>query len=128
MVGHAVWKFAGGWLVFGVRKPGTYVPMVGLYERAKWTWKSEVPVANPLEAQEGGPRWLSLRGDSLVVGYESARKHYLTRLDARTGMRSWTVEVPSLVAIAQNEQLVVAHGADSARVLSLRDGSLLTTL
>jgi ribosomal protein S27AE len=134
MVGHALWSFGNAWLVFGVRKPGTYVPMVGLYERGRWRWKSEVPASNPLEAEQGGPRTISLRGDSLLIGYDGGRpeRHYVTRFVASDGTRSWTAALPegasSLLALLQGESAVVAHTGQAVLMFSPADGSLLTTL
>lgn len=134
VVAHALWRTGAGWLVLGVRKPGAYVPMVGVYERAHWKWKSEAPAQNPLEAEQGGPRTPSLHGDSLVVSYGSGRpeRQWLTRFDVRDGTRAWSVQLPesaqSLVAVAQDGSSVVVHANDAVRLLSIADGSLLRTI
>ncbi len=110
MVGHAVWAFGRGHLVFGVRAPGTYVPAVGLLARGRWVWKSEVPAANALLAETGGPRVLNLHADSLLIAYKAAEKWWLTRFDAARGVRSWTHELPQApVALLQRDDVVIAH-------------------
>jgi ribosomal protein S27AE len=134
MVGHAMWRFARGQLVFGVRTPGTYVPMVGLLERKRWVWKTEVPAANPLEAEQGGPRTISLHGDSLVLGYASRRpaRHWLTALSAKDGTRRWHRALPetaqTLVAVDQADALIAVHTSDAVRLLSPRDGSIIAII
>ncbi|HEY6879566.1 MAG TPA: hypothetical protein VI299_16180 [Polyangiales bacterium] len=132
MVGHAAWRFGRGALVFGVRTPGTYVPMVGLYERGRWTWQSEVPASNPLEAETGGPRMVSLFEDSLLIGYASGqpKQHWLTRFDARTGRRSWNRALASheLTTIVQNAEVVVVHSGSTVELIAPSDGTKLTSL
>ncbi|MEY4512396.1 MAG: hypothetical protein RLZZ450_4518 [Pseudomonadota bacterium] len=134
VVAHALWRLGAGWLVLGVRKPGAYVPMVGVYERGHWKWKSEAPAQNPLEAEQGGPRTPSLVGDSLVVSYGSGKpaRQWLTRFDVRDGTRTWTQQLPestqSLVALAQDDNVVVVHGNDAVRVLSVADGAEQRTI
>lgn len=134
VVAHSLWRVGTGWLVLGVRKPGSYVPMVGVYERGHWKWKSEAPAQNPLEAEQGGPRTPSLRGEILVVSYGSGSppRQWLTRFDVRDGTRSWSLQLPesaqSLVAVAQDSNLVVVHANDAVRLLSIADGSLLRTI
>ncbi len=97
MVGHRIWRQGADWLVFGVRKPGAYVPMVGRLRRGRFVWKSEVPAQNPLEAQEGGPRFAALAGDQLTLAYESGRptRWWLTAFAAQDGARRWTRELPA---------------------------------
>ena len=134
MVGHAIWSVGKAALVFGVRKPGTYIPMVGLLERGRWLWKSEVPHENPLEAEQGGPRVVSLHGDGLVIAYASERRdrRWVTRFRLADGIRSFTTELPAAsdqpVAIVQNEQAVVVHGGRALHVLSPADGAVIATL
>lgn len=134
VVAHAVWRQGAGWLVLGVRKPGAYVPMVGVYERGRWKWKSEAPAQNPLEAEQGGPRTPSLYGDSLIVSYGSGRpeRQWLTRFDMRDGTRTWSLELPasvsSLVSVAQSADAVLVHSNDAIRLLSVADGSVMQTV
>ncbi|HEX5658975.1 MAG TPA: PQQ-binding-like beta-propeller repeat protein, partial [Polyangiales bacterium] len=130
MVGHAVWAFGRGHLVFGVRVPGTYVPSVGLLERGRWVWKSEVPAANPLQAETGGPRTISLHGDSLLIAYEGGepRRPWLTKFIASTGQRGWTHKLDQApVALLQRDDAVIAQLEHSVVVLTPA-GELITTL
>jgi hypothetical protein len=96
MVGHRLWRQGSDWLVFGVRKPGAYVPMVGRLRRGRFVWKSEVPAQNPLEAQEGGPRFTALANEQLTVAYQSGRpaRWSLTAFGSDDGVRRWTRELP----------------------------------
>ncbi|MET0284225.1 MAG: PQQ-binding-like beta-propeller repeat protein [Polyangiales bacterium] len=118
MVGHAIWAYSAGHLVFGVRTPGTYVPSVGLLERGKWKWKSEVPASNPLQADTGGPRQVQLHRHSLLIGYKASGQQYLTRFDADTGQRSWTQQLASApVALLQRDDCVIVHMRGSVLTL-----------
>jgi hypothetical protein len=130
MVGHAVWAFGRGHLVFGVRKPGSYVPSVGLLERGRWVWKSEVPAANPLQAENGGPRTLNLHGDSLVIAYQGSepRQPWLTKFIASTGQRGWTSKLDQApVVLLQRDDCVIAHMDHSIAVFT-PGGEPITTL
>jgi hypothetical protein len=55
-----------------------------------------VPAQNPLEAQEGGPRFTALSGEQLTVAYQSGRPACwsLTAFGADDGVRRWTRELP----------------------------------
>jgi outer membrane protein assembly factor BamB len=118
MVGHAIWAYRSGHLVLGVRTPGTYVPSVGLLERGRWKWKSEVPASNPLLAETGGPRQVQLHGHSLLVGYKAGEQHWLTRFDADTGQRSWTRELPRpATTLLQRDDSVIVHMKGSVLIL-----------
>ncbi len=134
MVGHAIWSVGKAALVFGVRKPGTYILMVGLHERGRWVWKSEVPLENPLEAEQGGPRVVSLHGDGLVIAYASERRdrRWVTRFRLADGTRSFTTELPASIgqpsAIVQNDAAVVVHGERALHVLSPATGASIATL
>jgi outer membrane protein assembly factor BamB len=122
MVGHRVWKQGTDWLVFGVRRPGAYVPMVGRLRRGHFVWKSEVPAENPLEAAEGGPRFTALAGDQLDIAYQSGRpaRWSLTAFAAADGARRWTRALPE--ALRGN---VHSLGAADDRVFVQADDALL---
>lgn len=133
MVGHRIWQLGRGWLVIGVRKPGAYVPMVGRLERGSFLWKAEVPAANPLEAQEGGPRQVALIGDLLVAGYETGphRNGVLTAFAVADGARRWTVSLPGddgLDDLVTLDDAVVARTGEMLRVLALADGAVRATI
>jgi hypothetical protein len=121
MVGHRLWRQGTDWLVFGVRKPGAYVPMVGRLRRGRFVWKSEVPAQNPLEVQEGGPRFVALAGDQLDIAYQSERgaTWWVTAFGAADGVRRWTREVPG------EGSGLEALGAAADRVFVVAKGSLL---
>jgi ribosomal protein S27AE len=134
MVAHAVWALEHGMLVFGVRKPGTYIPMVGVRERARWRWKSEVPHENPLAAAQGGPRVVSLHADGLVIAYADERheQHWLTRFQVRDGTRTWTIKLPSgrdaPLALVQSDVAIAVHTQRALHVLAPADGRVLASL
>lgn len=133
MVGHRIWKQGAGWLVFGVRRPGTYVPMVARIERNALVWKTEVPASNPLDAEIGGPDLVVLVGDTLVVGYETGAddSQVLTAFLVADGTRRWTVPIaggygtPEMAAL---EDAVVVRTGDMLRVLAVADGAVRATL
>ena len=134
MVGHRIWKTEGGWLVFGVRQPGAYVPMVGRLGRGSaFVWKSEVPVSNPLQADTGGPRHVAIVGDALLVAYQmnAEPRSMLTSFALADGVRrfalpvSTTQRVTSMVPVG--DALAVQIG-DGVQVLAAADGSVRTTI
>jgi hypothetical protein len=117
MVGHRLWKDGSAWLVFGVRAPGAFVPMVGRLARGAFAWKSEVPVSDPLAAREGGPRFVALAAGRLFLGYETGRESawFVTAFDVVQGTRLWTSPLPtprgSLQALlAQSDRVFVLTG------------------
>ncbi|MDB4991235.1 MAG: putative rane protein [Myxococcaceae bacterium] len=134
IIGHAMWRVGRDYLVLGVRKPGSYVPMVGLLSHKRWLWKSEVPASNPLAAESGGPRMLSLLNERLTLGYSSnePRAQWLTSFDVRDGTRRWSQALPlssgGLVALAQDERVLVVHTEHEARLLAPDTGSLIATI
>jgi hypothetical protein len=56
----------------------------------------------------------------------------VTRFDVRDGSRTWSLELPAsashLVSVAQDANIVMVHGNDAVRLLSVSDGSLLRTI
>ncbi len=133
MVGHRLWKHDAGWIVFGVRTPGTYVPMVGRLARgARFAWKSEVPATNPLEAEQGGPRYAALAGDVLVVGYDGGGepRFHLTAFAVEDGARRFDVGLaePSLHAISAAGEAVFVHAGDAVVAIDPSSGAVRFTV
>jgi hypothetical protein len=137
MIGHRLWKLASGWLVFGIRKPGARVPMVGVISNGKLTWKSEVPLDNPLEAEEGSPQRVGLAGDTVVLAYASGkeRRPFVTAFTL-AGVRRWTTPLPESVKriaslrvasdrvfVQAGSDLVALDSADGRIVISIGEGS-----
>jgi len=134
MVGHRMWHIDGGWLVFGVRRPGAYVPMVGRLGRGStFVWKSEVPVSNPLDADSGGPRHVAIIGDTLLIGYETSGNPHamLTAFVLADGVRrfsaplSATARIQAMVAVGD---AVAVQIGDNVRVFAAADGSARATI
>jgi hypothetical protein len=131
MVGHRLWRQGSDWLVFGVRKPGAYVPMVGRLRRGQFVWKSEVPAQNPLEAAEGGPRFSALAGDQLDIAYQSGRpaRWSVTAFAAADGARRWTRELPEdlrggVNALGAADDRVFVQAGDALLLLDAAQGEL----
>jgi PQQ-like domain len=131
MVGHRLWRQGSDWLVFGVRKPGAYVPMVGRLRRGQFVWKSEVPSENPLDAEEGGPRFVALAGDQLAVAYQSRRgaRWSVTTFGALDGVRRWTRALPEnlrggLQTLAAADDRVFVQAGDALILLDATEGEL----
>ncbi len=149
LIGHRLWKVEQNWLVFGVRKPGAYVPMVGLIKGGRVAWKAEVPQDNPLEAQEGSPQGIALAGSNVIATYatDKSRRLFVTAFALADGTRRWTTPLPDQVTslssltssaervfVLANEQLFlldagsgkIAGNARSEPLISVR-GALLAT-
>jgi hypothetical protein len=116
LVGHSLWRVEQDWLVLGVRTPGAYVPMVGRLHAGKLAWKSEVPLENPLEMQEGSSNQVALSNGLVVLSYQrdDGKKSFLTAFDVKDGTRRFTVEMPSSVKAvsAAPERLAVQAGSE----------------
>lgn len=126
MVGHRLWKVGGATLVFGVRTPGAYVPMVGRVDRGRLAWKSEVPLGNPLEAETGGPRHVAIAGDRVVIAYETGRDRasFVTAFAIADGTRAWTVPMPGrLGSLLATDDGVVVQAAGELLVLDPASGA-----
>ncbi len=134
MVGHRVWKHGDGWLVFGVRVPGRYVPKVGLIGRShRLEWSQDVPLVNPLDAEQGGPRNVGLAGETLVVAYEteSDRATHVTSFQASTGQRGWTVTLGPDVDVSQiigTDDAAILRMDHVVRVMNASDGATRVTI
>jgi outer membrane protein assembly factor BamB len=104
LVGHRLWKFDRNWLVFGVRKPGAYVPMLGLLSNGKLVWKQSVPLDNPLEAREGSPQHVGLSQGLVIAAYalEKDRSQWLTAFAVADGARRWNVALPQNIQTISN--------------------------
>lgn len=132
MVGHRLWRQGSDWLVFGVRKPGAYVPMVGRLRRGQFVWKSEVPAENPLDAEEGGPRFVALSADQIVLGYQARRvsRWSLTAFAATDGARRWKSPLPEggLGALAAADDRVFVQLGEALLFLDAAQGELKATV
>lgn len=130
-IGHRLWKVEQGWLAFGIRKPGAYVPMLGLVARGKLSWKQLVPRDNPLEAETGSSHHVGLVGDMVVAAYglEKERTQFVTAFKIADGTRSWHVALPSdvqrLSSLATSAQRVVIVANEQLLLLDARDGKLI---
>ena len=133
MVAHRIWKHGAGWLVFGVRVPGRYVPKLAYLERGRVVWSLDVPVANPLDAEQGSSRSAALAGTTLAVLYatESDHKEWIAAFDVTDGRRVFTQE---LVACDRHSGFIATEDAfvvrceQQLRVLNATDGSARTTI
>ena len=129
--GSRLWKVDQNWVVFGVRKPGTRVPMVGLVSHGKLTWKSEIPRDNPLEAQEGSPQYVGLAGPTVVAAYVAGkvRKNFITAFNVADGARRWTVPLEgvsrSVSALAASADRAFVQAGDALFVVSVADGKVV---
>lgn len=133
IVAHSLWQHGDGWLVLGVRKPGTYVPMLGLLGKQKQlAWKAEVPDGNPLLADQGGPDPAVLLADRVIVGYtiknQPAR---LTAFALTDGARQWHIDVPGGKRVqraqAADDQ-VFLYSDGRVHIIKPTDGSLVRTI
>lgn len=133
MVAHRIWKREAGWLVFGVRTPGRYVPKLAYLERGRLVWSVDVPAANPLDAEQGGPREVALAGTTLAVLYttESDHKRWFTAFDITDGRRLYTHELescPGSGGIIATEDAFAVRCEQQLRILGASDGALRTTI
>jgi hypothetical protein len=133
MVAHRIWKHGAGWLVFGVRVPGRYVPKLAYLERGRVVWSLDVPVANPLDAEQGSTREAALAGTTLAVLYstESDRKRWITAFDITDGRRVFTQELVGCdrhSGFIATEDAFVVRCDTQLRVLGAADGALRTTI
>ncbi|MBA3545253.1 MAG: PQQ-binding-like beta-propeller repeat protein [Nannocystis sp.] len=133
LVAHALWQTPRGWLVIGVRDPGTHTPLVARVQGKALAWKADVPEGNPLLASEGGPSPIVLAGDVIVAGYRlrTGQQPWLTGFSLEDGKRLWHVEAPGGKSIdgaaaAPGQVLVYADG--SIFVLDAATGALLRTI
>ncbi len=132
LVAHSLWQTPGGWLVIGVRDPGTNTPLVGRVQGKTLAWKADVPEGNPLLANEGGPSPIVLAGDVIVAGYRlQAGPQRLTGFALEDGKRLWHIDAPGgksidRAAAAPGQVLVYADG--SVFVLDAATGALLRTI
>lgn len=134
LVAHSLWQTDAGWLVLGVRKPGTYVPTIALVDRTsrKSIWKADVPDGNPLLADQGGPDPATIAGDLAVVGYTvKDQPPHLTAFALADGARKWHIDVPGgkrvqHAAVADARLFLYADGA--VHVLDPQTGSSVRTI
>lgn len=132
LVAHALWQTPGGWLVIGVRDPGTHTPLVARVQGKALAWKADVPEGNPLLASEGGPSAITLAGDVIVAGYrlQTGSHEFLTAFALPDGKRLWHIDAPGQsidrLAATPNQLLVYADG--SLSMLDLKTGALQRTI
>ena len=132
--GSRLWKVDDNWLVFGIRKPGTRVPMVGLVSRGKLAWKSEIPRDNPLEAQEGSPQHVGISGPLVVAAFTTNkdRHSFLTAFNISDGARRWTVPISdkteSVSALATSANRVFVQAGEQLFLFDSTNGNAIATL
>jgi hypothetical protein len=130
-VGHRLWKVEKNWLAFGIRSPGTYVPMIGLVSRGKLVWKQNVPRDNPLEADTGSPQHVGLEQGLAVAAYAHAksRAQFVTAFVVADGSRRWHVALPEDVQAIANfvtsANRVFVQGREQLLILDVTDGKLV---
>ncbi|MCA9658039.1 MAG: hypothetical protein KC486_06830, partial [Myxococcales bacterium] len=84
-------------VAFGVKDPGTAVPMIAVYRGTELLWASPLPAGDPLAAEEGDPTLALLRGDVLVTTYglkTSDEGERLVARDVERGAVLWDVAIP----------------------------------
>jgi DNA-directed RNA polymerase subunit RPC12/RpoP len=134
LVGHRLWKVEPGWLVFGIRKPGAQVPMVGLISRGKLAWKATLPLDNPLEAQEGSPQHVGLASNLVVAAYamEKNSRPFVTAFAVADGTRRFHVALPAGVPrvsnLATSASRIFIQAREQLLVLDASDGTLLAMI
>ena len=132
--GSRLWKLEQNWLVFGIRKPGTRVPMVGLVVRGKLAWKSEVPRDNPLDAEEGAPQHVGLAGPLVVATYSTNkdRHPFVTAFTATDGIRRWAVPLTdrseSVSALVASTDRIFVQAGKQLFILNAPDGKPIATI
>jgi hypothetical protein len=129
MGARSLWQYEGGLLVFGTRRPGTRVPMVGFFKGGKLAWSSEVPDKNPLEAREGAVDQVALEGVRLFVAYESQsgdKPAAVTAFDVVTGSRLWHALLPGklrgVTSLKASGDSVFLTAGESLVALGAADG------
>ncbi len=90
----ALYVVKDGFVVIGTHRPGTGYPVVGLLSGRKLTWKSDVPIANPLTAMTGAPESVELGGSELYVAYRVGQAYFVTAFNITTGKRDWHIAFP----------------------------------
>lgn len=134
LIGHRLWKVGQDWLVFGIRKPGARVPIVGLLSRGRVAWKSEVPLDNPLEAEEGSPQYVGLTGDAVVLAYKSSkeRRPFVTAFGVSDGVRRWTTPLPeharSINTLVTSSNRVFIQSGHELLFLDSADGKVVISI
>lgn len=134
IVAHRIWKHGAGWLIFGVRAPGRYVPKIALVERGRLVWSVDVPAQNPLEAEQGGPRETALVGTTLAALYTSEsgdRNTWITAFDVADGRRIYSQELTGCEragGLVATEDALVVRCDHQLRVLNATDGAVRTTI
>ncbi len=133
LIGHRLWKLDQNWLVFGIRKPGAHVPMVGLIAHGRVAWKAEVPRDNPLEAREGSPQYAGLSSNLLITTYATGKDNhwFVAAFAVADGARRWTVplaEKGSVSALTTSADRVFVTIGDTLTVLGAADGKQIASV
>lgn len=134
LVAHRIWKHGAGWLIFGVRAPGRYVPKIALVERGRVVWSVDVPAQNPLEAEQGGPRETALVGTTLATLYTSEsgdHNTWITAFDVADGRRLFSQELTGCDRVGElvaTEDAFALRCDQQLRVLGATDGALRTSI
>lgn len=130
-IGHRLWKIEQNWLAFGIRNPGARVPMVALVSRGKISWKAALPLDNPLEAQEGSPRFAGLATNLIVLAYasEKDRRPFVTAFAVADGTRRWHVALPegtkNISSLATSANRVFIRAEKQLLLLDASNGQLV---
>ena len=133
-IGHRLWKIEQNWLAFGIRQPGARVPMVALISRGKLAWKAALPLDNPLQAQEGSPRFAGLATGSIVAVYVSDkdRRPFVTAFSVADGTRRWHVALPegtkNISSLATSPNRVFIRAEKQLVLLDASNGQLVARL
>jgi hypothetical protein len=105
--------------------------MLGRVQRGKLSWKQNVPLDNPLEAQTGSPQHAGLAQELVVVAYAHAkeRSQFVTAFAVADGTRRWHVTLPPEVSNVSNlvasADRVFVQGSEQLLLLASADGKLV---
>jgi len=130
---HRLWKVDKDWLMFGVKKPGITIPMVGLLRRGKVVWSSVTPADDPLNADDSPPYRMALAGDNVVVDYRIRKtsKGTVTAFAIADGTRRWTtpleVDLEYITAVNSPGRLL-AQSRAAVTILDSADGHVIRTV
>jgi hypothetical protein len=114
-----------GFLVGGVRTPGSPVPQLALVARGRLVWKVVVPSSDRLEAAWHGIVVVS-RGIAITAWQKSGViAGYVSGFSLQTGDRLWDARVPSVGRLTPLEGIVLVESKSGSdvRALDLKDGT-----